>query len=285
MSQIEEYIFGTSSTEQKRLLRQGELFEKEACWLLDRLELKAGDRAIDLGCGPLGIMHLLAERVGLSGEIVGVERETRLLNMAREIAAKRDLKNVQVLQGDVTTIGLPRASFDLVHERLVLMVNPHIESILAEMIALTKPGGVVAVQDFDIVSLVCEPSHEAWLLLLETYQNVYQALGLDGYLGRRLPGLLRSAGLVDVQFKVHTLISNAGEFGQMLFLEIIEGLRDRIIADGLYTSNDLSALIEALREHLNTPGTFVVQPLLFQAWGRKPIGRCTSALRSDNSKV
>jgi SAM-dependent methyltransferase len=271
MFQGEEYILGTSLTEQKRLLKQGTLFEAEACWLLDRLGLQAGGRAIDLGCGPLGILHLLAERVGLTGEVVGVDREARLLDMARTILADRRLPNVQVFQGDVMATGLPRASFDVVHERLVLMINPHTERLLAEMVALTRPGGVVAVQDLDVVSLVCEPPHPAWLQLLTTYQRVYQARGLDGYLGRRLPGLLRAAGLVEVQVKVHAQVSHAGEIGQMLFLEIVEGLRDLIIADRLHTPDDLTALVEALREHLNTPETFVVQPLLFQVWGRKPV--------------
>ena len=271
MSQAEEYILGTSSTEQKRLLNQGALFEAEACWLLDRVGLQAGGRALDLGCGPLGILHLLADRVGLTGEVVGVDREARLLDMTRTIVADRRLQNVQVLQGDATATGLPRATFDLVHERLVLMMTPHTERVVAEMVALTRPGGVVVLQDFDVVSLVCEPPHPAWLPLLNTYHRVYQARGLDGYLGRRLSKLLREAGLVEVQAKVHAQVSHAGEFGQMLFLEIIEGLRDHIIADGLYTLDDLTALVEALRKHLNTPGTFVVQPLLFQVWGHKPV--------------
>ncbi|MEH2381488.1 MAG: methyltransferase domain-containing protein [Nostoc sp.] len=271
MSQAQEYILGTSLTEQKRLLKQGTLFEAEACWLLDQVGLQAGARAIDLGCGPLGILHLLAERVGSTGEVVGVDREARLLDMARTIVADRRLPNVELFKRDVTATGLPRAAFDLVHERLVLMMTPHTKQMLAEMVALTRPGGVVAVQDLDVVSHICEPEHAAWLQLLTTYHRVYQARGLDGYLGRRLPGLLRAAGLVEVQVKVHTQVSHVGEFGQTLFLDIIEGLRDHIIADGLHIPDELTALVEALREHLNTPGTLVVQPLLFQVWGRKPV--------------
>lgn len=271
MSKTEEYLLGTSLSEQKRLLKQGTLFEAEANWLLDQVGLPAGGQAIDIGCGPLGVIPLLIERVGPTGRVVGVDREVRLLDMARTVIAEQCLKNVELFQRDVRATGLPRASFDLVHERLVLMMNPHTEDVLAEMVALTRAGGIVAVQDLDVISLVCEPPHPAWLPLIEAYQQVYQARGLDGYLGRRLPGLLRSAGLVEVQVKVHTLVSHAGEFGQMLFLGIVEGLREHIVADGLYTSDELSALVAALREHLSMPGTFVVQPLLFQAWGRKPI--------------
>lgn len=272
MSQAQDYILGASLTEQKRLLKQGTLFEAEACWLLSQVGLQAGARAIDLGCGPLGILDLMSSRVGSTGLVVGVDREARLLEMARSIVKGQRLSNVELYQRDVTATGLPRASFDLVHERLVLMMTPYTELMLAEMVALTRPGGVVAVQDLDVVSYICHPEHAAWSQLLNTYHRVYQARGLDGYLGRRLPGLLRAAGLVDVQVKVHTQVSQVGEFGQTLFLDIIEALRDYIIADGLHTPDELTALLKALREHLNTSGTFVVQPLLFQVWGRKPVG-------------
>jgi ubiquinone/menaquinone biosynthesis C-methylase UbiE len=155
----EEYMLGGDTTEQARLLQQGKLLEQEARWLLYQVNVQAGWRAIDLGCGPLGILHLLSERVGASGEVIGVDRDERILNMARTLAAERNLTNVRLVQGDATATDLPRESFDFVHERLLLMITPHRDEELAEMVALPRPGGVVALQDFDVVSMFCEPPH------------------------------------------------------------------------------------------------------------------------------
>jgi trans-aconitate methyltransferase len=40
--------------------------------LLDRVGLRAGQAAIDLGCGPRGILDLLAARVSPGGQVVGL---------------------------------------------------------------------------------------------------------------------------------------------------------------------------------------------------------------------
>jgi SAM-dependent methyltransferase len=89
-----------SGTEQHRLIDQAEALEPQARWLLDRLRVEAGWRVADIGCGPVGILHLLSERVGAEGDVVGIEREQRFANLARREIEKRRLKNVTIVQGD-----------------------------------------------------------------------------------------------------------------------------------------------------------------------------------------
>ena len=64
MQTSETYLLGHSRAEQERLRDQPKQLEPEARWLLDQLAIRPGDRAIDLGCGPQGVLDLLAERVG-----------------------------------------------------------------------------------------------------------------------------------------------------------------------------------------------------------------------------
>jgi protein-L-isoaspartate O-methyltransferase len=74
-----------------------------------------------VGCGPIGIMNLLSERVGSDGVVVGVEREPRFVEMAQAEVTQRGLRNVQVINADALRTGLEKNSFDVVHERLVLI--------------------------------------------------------------------------------------------------------------------------------------------------------------------
>jgi SAM-dependent methyltransferase len=124
-----------------------------------------------------------------------------MLAVAEEVVAERRLANVRLVHGDATATGLPRATFDLAHARLVLVNVPQPERVLSEMAALVRPGGVVAVQEVDWLSWTCEPPHPDWETLLRTLVAVRRARGLDSYIGRRLPGLLRAAGLADVEVK------------------------------------------------------------------------------------
>ena len=63
MADESEYVWGADTLEQQRLLRQSELYKPEMRWLLDRLKLQPGARAIDFGCGPLGILDRAGARV------------------------------------------------------------------------------------------------------------------------------------------------------------------------------------------------------------------------------
>lgn len=123
-------ILGTGTAERERLLEQCLVYEPETRWLLDQLNIRPGWRVIDIGCGPLGILDLLASRVSLEGAVVELEREPRMLEWAGLSVAERNLTNVQLVDGDATASSLPPESFDLVHERLVLINVPQPEQLL-----------------------------------------------------------------------------------------------------------------------------------------------------------
>jgi cyclopropane fatty-acyl-phospholipid synthase-like methyltransferase len=68
------YALGSSSGESARLQRQAQELAPESAALLDSVGLRPGDSAIDLGCGPRGVIDLLAERVAPGGRVVGLGR-------------------------------------------------------------------------------------------------------------------------------------------------------------------------------------------------------------------
>ena len=263
-------VLGVSAQERERLLQQAGDLAPEARWLLERLAIRPGWRAIDVGCGPLGILDLLSARVGPTGAVVGLDLEPRFVALARELVAERQLDNVQVLQGDGVATGLPRGAFDFVHERLAL-VGPAREDLLAEMCALARPGGIIAVQEIDLLTWICEPAHPAWDTLLGAFRAFVGQHGADLTIGRRLPELLRHAGLVDVDAEVHAHLARPGEPRRMHLLALIASVRAPLIQSGLVTAAELAALTASLQAHLADPRTVVMRELLVQAWGRKPV--------------
>ena len=136
-----DYSLGVDDAERARLLAQCAMHRAEAELLLDRVGLRPGYGALDLGCGPLGVLDLLAERVGPAGQVVGIDREERYLVIARQELDARGLGGVTLVAADATGTDLEPASFDLVHERLVLNNVPRPDAVVAEMARLTRPGG------------------------------------------------------------------------------------------------------------------------------------------------
>jgi hypothetical protein len=82
--------------------------------------------------------------------------------------------------------------------------------------------------------------------------------------------MLRAAGLVDV--RTHPLIHVYGpeHSRRPLFLQFVNNLRDRIVAEGLISEVEFAESVASLEKHLNDPNTFVLSHVYIQAWGRKP---------------
>jgi SAM-dependent methyltransferase len=262
-----DYSLCIDEAEEARLVAQCEDHRPQAEQLMDRIGLPPGAAALDLGCGPLGILDVLAARVGPSGTVVGVEREPRCLTMAARQLRARGLPQVQLVAADAAATGLPADSFDLAHERLVLVNAPRPADILAEMVRLTRPGGYVAVQDFDCSSWTCVPSHPDWARLAALVAAAWSG---DLYIGRRLPTLLRQAELIDVEIDTSVRVFGPGHVNHQLLPRFVEIHRDRILAGGTLGPAELDGRLRRVAEHLADPTTFTLHPTLFTVWGRKP---------------
>lgn len=103
----DRYFLGSTAGENDRLPARAEAFAPDARALLDLVDVRPGWRAVDVGCGPLGVLELLAERVGPEGAVVGLEREARFAEAARATAARRGLASVTVHERDARDSGLP----------------------------------------------------------------------------------------------------------------------------------------------------------------------------------
>jgi ubiquinone/menaquinone biosynthesis C-methylase UbiE len=249
------------------LVEQANVYAVEAVELFDLIGVGAGSAALDMGCGVLGVLHLLAERVGVDGRVVGVDREPRMIESGRELVEQHGLA-VELVQADATATGLPGGSFDLVHARTLLLNVANPEQILAEMVRLAKPSGVVAVQEPDAGAWSCDPPHPAFDILRAALVSAYRQTGKDFNIGRRIARMLRDTGLDDVQVRATARVTHAGEYYQTFLLTMAGLVRDVIVQTGEVTADQFDSYDEALRAHLEAPGTITCQPIMWQAWGR-----------------
>jgi SAM-dependent methyltransferase len=206
----EIYSLGGTHDESVRLRRQADELAPVSSDLLDRIGLRSGHSAIDLGCGPRGILDLLAERVSPWGNVVGVDADPAHTALAAKFAADRGLGEVRMRTADARHTGLPAGSFDLVHTRTLLNTIPDPAEVVAEMVRLARPGGHVASMEYDMEYVLCYPPHHAVDRISEIFTLAFRRNGADPWIGRRVPELFRDAGLADIAVEARAPVYPAG---------------------------------------------------------------------------
>jgi len=264
----EEYLLGSEAAERTRLKEQGALLRSSTVTLLERAGVAPGLRVLDVGCGPLGALALLAELVGPDGEVTGLERDPAMLAEARDVCVGLD--TISLVAGDATALPFPDASFHVTHERLVLANVPDPAAVVAEMARVTRPGGVVALQDTDAGTWACEPPHPAWDALYRAVTDARRRMGLDNSCGRHLPALLRDEGLELLGMDACLpLVPGASLQGQLLPAAV----GSHRVAMAEPDDPAIEIQVAALVEHLRRADTFVMNLGIFQAWARRPAAR------------
>jgi ubiquinone/menaquinone biosynthesis C-methylase UbiE len=264
------YALGSSPAERDRLRRQSAELRVHSSALLDRVGVRQGWSALDLGCGPIGILDLLADRVGTGGRVTGLEINPANVALAREFTDHQALANVEVIEGDARCTKLSSSAYDLVHARTLLINVPDPAGIVAEMVRLVRPGGWVAALEPDAGLTLCYPPVPGWDRLVELFLSSCHSDKADPFIGRRLPELFRDAGLVEIGVEAKADIYPPGHSRRTIRLDLLQSMRPNILQRGIANEQELDALDQAARGHLANPDVLVLPHLLFLAWGRKP---------------
>lgn len=271
MQKSDQYILGRAGAEEARLDRQIADLAPDSIAQLDKINIKPGERVVDLGCGPGGVLHLLGKRVGPSGSVLGIERSPHFVALARRFVARHELSQVEVREGDAYDTGLPRAAFDGGHMRLVLVNVPQPERIVRELVSLIRPGGWVASFEADYLAHLCDPPLPEWTRLLEAFTAYSLAQGIDPYVGRRTQRLFREAGVTDISVDAVVHVYPPGHDRRPILRDFINNVRDRLVEGDFIAHGELEPAIAALERHLANPETLVTSHLFFRLCGRIPV--------------
>ena len=160
-------------------------------WERAQLGLAHGDRLLDVGCG-LGEASLgLAEDLGASGEVVGVDASERMLRVARSRGRAARCR-VRFTLGDACALDESNASFDAARSERTLQWLADPAAAVAEMVRVVRPGGRVSLIDTDWSTFTIDIGDDAVTGLVRDAMRTER--NRPSNVGRRLHELVRAAG-------------------------------------------------------------------------------------------
>jgi SAM-dependent methyltransferase len=103
--------------------------------------IHSGETVIDIGCGAGMDLMLAAARVGAHGRAIGIDMTDSMIERARASAAAAGLTQVEIREGDATSLPVEDESVDVIVSNGVLNLVPEKERALAEIVRVLKPHG------------------------------------------------------------------------------------------------------------------------------------------------
>lgn len=163
---------------------------------VSELAIGAGDVVLDLGCGPGADLGAFADAAGTGGRVIGLDSDAEALREARARTAGRS--QVEVVEGDIHTIGLREGTVDRVHTDRVLQHVADPVRALREARRVLRPGSraVFAEPDWDAL-IIDYPD----LPVARAYTRfVSERVVRNACIGRQLVRLATAAGflIIDV---------------------------------------------------------------------------------------
>ncbi len=218
-------------------------------YLLPRLS--AGDRVLDVGCGPGTITAGLAALVG-DGRVTGIDAAAQIVAEARAEAERRGLANVSFEVGDVYGLRFADGTFDVVHAHQVLQHLADPVAALTEMRRVCRRGGIVAARDGDYGGMLWYRDDPGLLEWRTLYRRVARASGGEPDAGRRLLAWAHTAGFSQVEASGSSWCFTAAEdrawWGGLWADRLTESsFADHAVRHDLATWPDLERLAQAWR--------------------------------------
>ena len=224
------------------------------------LELQAGKRILDVGCGTGDDVRGMAGLVAPAGLIVGIDNSAAMIAEANQRSAGGTLP-VEFQVADALKLTFDSNSFDATRADRSLMHVPDAKQVLAEMARVTKPGGRVVVFEVDFETITIDAADRGLARrIAHTWCDGFR----NGWLGRCIPRILKELGLRDVGVTPYTMLLTPGMSVPLLGAATTQ----RAVQNGTVTAAEAQTWLAHL-DDLQKAGRFFSTLSGFLVAGRK----------------
>lgn len=226
--------------------------------------LKPGIRVLDVGCGSGAITRSIAQKVGSTGWVLGIDPNENLIQQARQSAG--NLPGLAFEQADVYTFDT-NERFDVVTCARTLQWLARPKEALLNMKRLVKPGGYLTVLDYNHEKIVWSPDPPAAMqLFYDAFLRWRQDAGFDNAIADHLKDMMLQIGFTNVRVEAHHEITKKGDSDfavkSRLWAEVAELRGPQLVKAGYITEEQRLRAIADYDDWIATAGESMAVYLL-----------------------
>jgi SAM-dependent methyltransferase len=266
------YSLGSTDAEHERLIWQASRLAPLTERLFREAGIGPGQRVLDLGSGVGDVGMLVAQLVGPSGEVVGVERDTHSIARARARVAEAGLRNVSFTESDVNQLANDKP-FDAAVGRFILEFLPDPLAALRSVSRLLRPGGILAFHEPCYAPFLLLSAHlRLWSASVSLIHQTLLRSGANTEIGLDLHRVFLDAGLPAPAMRMEILLGSDPDFTRWTY-DLLCSLRPQIQQQNLSLDplGDFATLRERLQAEVAAAKTVVPFVALVGTWSHKPI--------------
>ena len=268
------YTLGRTSHETTRLIEQSRIYGESTQRLCKRAGIIDGMRVLEIGSGAGDVALMLAERVGPTGQVVGVDVNSEILDTARQRATDTGLQNVEFIAGDARNLDFSD-KFDAVIGRFVLMYMADPVEAFTKLMMHLKPGGIAAFQEpeYTLYPAIQHPDTPLMNQLITWILDVFAHSGAHLDMGIGLYRAFVDAGLPPPTMHLESPIGAAKTWaGYRYMATIFQSLLPLLEKYGLATAEqvDVDTLAARIRQEVIVSKRPFFLPLHVTAYSALP---------------
>jgi len=230
------------------------------------LQAGEGDHLLDVGCGAGDDVRTLAQLVGKTGRVVGVDLSATMIQEARLRTTGLNLP-IEFRLCDADSLDFLDETFTGCRTDRVLVHLDDPARTLSEMVRVLRPGGRLVVFDFDWETLIVDAPDRA---LTRRLLNSFCDQGASRWIGRQLRGLVSSLALTEIDVAAGTL--EFVDYTQANRVLLFDATAKKAVAERLVAEAEAERWLQDL-ENSHAEGRFFAALTGFCVSGRKPDAR------------
>lgn len=266
----DQYALGRSPKEYARLAKQAEIMKPMTLRLFSEAGIRQGMNVLDLGAGAGDVTILLAEMVGPSGNVIGLDLDPAATLHAQERTLAAQFPNITFVHSDFAHYR-PDVPLDAIVGRLVLIYQADPAAALAPLLKHLVPGGVVA---FIEPWFQPPPGPDSTLKTLGTcIVETLRRSGAHVDLGPRLHRVFQAAGLPLPSMRFEAVMDPRDDSPIYQYIaDTVESLLPKALEYGIpgTAELDVASIPDRIRAELKVLGYAALVAPMVCAWCKKP---------------